>query len=131
MDHIACSTFGDELNYKVCFFFEKSYITASGLNLIGFDWINALALFSMPLNTVFNTFPLSSVSEIENYFAYSHKMKFNDVFIENLSAVPKSKPPSSCFSCSKLHSKSKLLEQAIQPLFTRAISVKRQSLETI
>lgn len=106
MDHITCSASGDELNCKVCFF-EKSfsgtrYIIASGLNLIGFDWIDALALFSMPLNTVFNTFPLS---EIENYFAYSHKTKFSDVFIENLSAAPKSKLPSSFFPCSKLHTK--------------------------
>ena len=67
------------------------YITDSGLNLISLDWIDALNLFSMPLNTVFNIFVLSSVYEIENYFVHSLKTKLNDVFTENLGYCTKVK----------------------------------------
>ena len=59
------------------------YITHSGPNLIGLDWIDMLDIFSMLLNTV-DTFALSSVSNIENYLTNSLKMKFSDVFTENL-----------------------------------------------
>ena len=75
------------------FFFLKSF---SGtfclkLNLIGLDWIDLLDLFSMPFNTVFNTFALSSVSMIKNYLAHSLKTKFSGVFIENLECCIKVK----------------------------------------
>lgn len=105
MDHIARSVSGDEgllfgeLNRSVCSF-EKIFsgtcdVRDTGLNLISFDWIDALVLFSMSLNTVFNTFDLSSVSEIGNNFAHSLKTKFSGVFTENLECCIKVKPTSS------------------------------------
>ena len=88
--HVAQSASGNdirltgELNCSVSFrdkqFTGTWYVTDADLNLIGLDWIEELDLFIIPLKSVFNTFSLKSVQDIEKYFTQTLKSKFSDVF---------------------------------------------------
>lgn len=48
--------------------YDTYYTTDSDLNSIGLDWLDKLDLFSVTLNSVSNTFSLSSVSNSSDAF---------------------------------------------------------------
>ena len=71
---------------RVCYLAENSE-----LNLIGFDWIERLNIFEIPLKFVFNTFSLTYVLDIEKHFTDELKNKLCDVFQGGLGCSTKSK----------------------------------------
>ena len=97
--HVAQSASGidirltGELNCSVSFrdkqFTGTCYVTDADLNLIGLDWIEELDRFTVPLKSVFNTFPLKSVKDTEKYFTQT--LKFSDIFREDLGCCTKIK----------------------------------------
>lgn len=64
---LTCSvTFQNRIFFAVFYLTDNCEIVK--LSLIGLDWIEKLNLFEFPIKSVFNTFKLTTVSDIENHF---------------------------------------------------------------
>lgn len=104
-NHIAKSASGNdikltgELKCSVSFrnkvFTGTCYVTDTDLNLIGLDWIEELDLFTVPLESVFNSFSLTSTQDTAKHFTQMLKSKFSDLFRRIWDVVRKRKPLSS------------------------------------
>lgn len=81
---------------QISLFSGACYTTDSDQNLIGLRWMEEIDLFTIPLNSIFNTFSISSVSNTKKYFTHAQCKLISVTFFKRTwSAAIRSKPASS------------------------------------